>query len=638
MKNKFLNIFIFIFLVFSLVGCAGEMGPQGPQGEQGSVGLQGEKGEDGTSILTGDGAPLAIIGKNGDSYIDLLTWDFYVKNEMTWILKGNIKGESSEEPPSDIIGKIETEDFTYYPINEKECAVGIGYNNTHDHITIPSTYKQYKVTKIASSHNGFADSFDVKKIVIPSSVKVIESGAFKGCQALTNIEIPNSVIEVGSYAFYGCESLTTIKFPTSVKNIGYGALKGCVSIESLTVPKAEKVQFAHSLFDTKELLSDNECAPELKEVIITGGNSLGAASFSGFTSLNRIELADSISSIEYLAFYNCSNLKEINLPHNTETIGYLSFFGCEKLQNLVFPEKLKSIEGYAFVGCESLVIDHMPSSIISINDSAFYGCKSISTKKYGNSWYLGNNENPYVVLTAVEDAAIETYKVNAQTKVIYDNAFASSSNLKYIDIPDEIESVSSTAFSKCSELKYNEYENVKYLGNESNPYLVLIAPKESDITVCNVNERTKIIANNAFDGCELLENIDLSNVKRISCHAFDGCKSLGNILIPKSVVSIEENAFRQCGVDEITFENDIILERIGVGAFDLSKNLKYIVIPKGVKRISYSAFSVFDVIYCEDVDTNDWSDGWNSYGTAEIPVYWAGEWEYDDDGNPVPLI
>ena len=34
MKSKFLNIFIFIFLVFSLVGCAGEMGLQDPQGEQ----------------------------------------------------------------------------------------------------------------------------------------------------------------------------------------------------------------------------------------------------------------------------------------------------------------------------------------------------------------------------------------------------------------------------------------------------------------------------------------------------------------------------------------------------------------------------------------------------------------------------
>ena len=56
-------------------------------------GEQGEPGKDGTSLLTGNGEPAANLGKNGDSYINLDTWDFYVKTNGTWIHVGNIKGE-----------------------------------------------------------------------------------------------------------------------------------------------------------------------------------------------------------------------------------------------------------------------------------------------------------------------------------------------------------------------------------------------------------------------------------------------------------------------------------------------------------------------------------------------------------------
>ena len=84
-------------------GDQGETGQQGPQGEQGQQGPQGEQGPvgqpgaDGTSVLTGNGAPSDELGKNGDSYIDLLTWDFFVKENGAWVNKGNIKGIQGEQ-------------------------------------------------------------------------------------------------------------------------------------------------------------------------------------------------------------------------------------------------------------------------------------------------------------------------------------------------------------------------------------------------------------------------------------------------------------------------------------------------------------------------------------------------------------
>lgn len=94
-----------LLIIGALTSC-NVAGPQGPQGEpgapgqdgsQGPQGQQGNKGTDGTSILTGNGAPSFDSGKNGGSYIDLSTWDYYIKTNDLWIKQGNIKGQDGKD-------------------------------------------------------------------------------------------------------------------------------------------------------------------------------------------------------------------------------------------------------------------------------------------------------------------------------------------------------------------------------------------------------------------------------------------------------------------------------------------------------------------------------------------------------------
>ena len=87
-------------------------------------GEQGEPGKDGTSLLTGNGEPSANLGKNGDSYIDLDTWDFYVKTSGTWIHTGNIKGEIGNQGNDGIDGI----DGTAVLTGEGEPSVETGKN------------------------------------------------------------------------------------------------------------------------------------------------------------------------------------------------------------------------------------------------------------------------------------------------------------------------------------------------------------------------------------------------------------------------------------------------------------------------------------------------------------------------------
>ena len=87
--KKIVTIFLIVFCMLTLVACSGA-GPQGPQGEQG---IPGEKGVDGSTVLTGEGAPSSAFGNDNDSYIDLSNWDYYVKENGEWAIKGNIKGK-----------------------------------------------------------------------------------------------------------------------------------------------------------------------------------------------------------------------------------------------------------------------------------------------------------------------------------------------------------------------------------------------------------------------------------------------------------------------------------------------------------------------------------------------------------------
>ena len=77
---------------------------------------------------------------------------------------------------------------------------------------------------------------------------------------------------------------------------------------------------------------------------------------------------------------------------------------------------------------------------------------------------------------------------------------------------------------------------------------------------------------------------------------------------------------------------------IGNQAFYYCEKLSSIIIPASVTTINGYAFqSCYSLtIYCE---VSTIPSGWHTYywNYNDRPVYWAGQWEYDADGNPVPL-
>ena len=99
-KNKKLLImtlsFTFLLTLASCQGIKGDRGDKGEAGINGTNGLDGTNGKDGSSTISGKGIPSSSLGNNGDSYIDTETFDFYLKENGIWSKEGNIKGVAGD--------------------------------------------------------------------------------------------------------------------------------------------------------------------------------------------------------------------------------------------------------------------------------------------------------------------------------------------------------------------------------------------------------------------------------------------------------------------------------------------------------------------------------------------------------------
>ncbi len=197
----------------------------------------------------------------------------------------------------------------------------------------------------------------------------------------------------------------------------------------------------------------------------------------------------------------------VNIMSSSRTL----YIGGKKVEgDLVIPNSVKSISRYAFGGCTGLTSVTIGNSVSSIGDGVFSGCKGLTSVTIGDG----------------------------VTSIGY-GAFEGCTGLTNVTIGNGVTSIEVWAFDSCNSLKYNEYDNAYYLGNNTNKYVALIKAKSKDVTDCKINNRCKIIYYKAFEGCRGLISVTIGNgVTNIGRSAFEGCTGLTSVTIPDGVKSI----------------------------------------------------------------------------------------------------
>ena len=281
----------------------------------------------------------------------------------------------------------------------------------------------------------------------------------------------------------------------------------------------------------------------------------------------------SVTSIGYMAFFQCYSLTSVTIPNSVTSIERAAFLACEGLTSVTMPNSITSIVPSTFSHCSSLTSVTIPNSVTSIGLGAFDFCTSLAS---------------LTIPSSVTSIGIQ--------------AFCRCTSLASLTIPSSVTSIGDRAFYLVKHIEYhgtatggpwgaismNGYQDNDFIYSDSTE-TTLLAYIGHD-TVVTVANTVDTIGPNAFYSCSWLTSVSLPNsVTSIGASAFYECKNLTSMTIPNSVTTIEPALFYGCeGLTSVTIPNSVT--KICGGAFTRCTGIASLTIPNSVDTIELLAF------------------------------------------------
>ena len=263
--------------------------------------------------------------------------------------------------------------------------------------------------------------------------------------------------------------------------------------------------------------------------------------------------------------------------------GWLS----DKIHKVVINQGVENIGERAFNNCFYLKEISFPDSVTEIGRFAFGNCKSLKQISIpATVEIIGEYAFAY-------SSGLKNIVLNEGLKEIRLGAFYDCYSLVIVEIPASVEKIGEVAFSRTKKIivdsdnrYYSSDENGVLFDKEKTTLIQYPGGLKSESYV--VPDSVLSIGDSAFKNSGL-KSITLSKgLGLIGNRAFYGCESLKSIIIPDSVTKIGGSAFANSALKEIYFGKG--LKSIGSYAFGDCKFLYEIVIPENVTTIGSSAF------------------------------------------------
>jgi len=441
---------------------------------------------------------------------------------------------------------------------------------------------------------------DETTVVIPSGMTSIEHYCFFN-NPMQEVVIPNTVSSIGDYAFERT-NLASVIIPENVSSLGDCIFNACYNLT------------------TAEIRCNLSTLPRY--------------TFGHCNKLSSVSLPDSITLIDYNAFFGCS-FTSINLPAHLKTIGYQAFAGCGSLTQVELPNGVEEIGQEAFASCQSLANISLSENLKKIGYKAFNNTPALNYTTLDGCKFLGNANNVTMALINAKNCTAESWEIPAECSIIAMGAFENSgvkhitwqdknirsipvgafyngNSIESVTIPDSVIVIDDWAFELCSSLKH--------IGSDSDPL--------------HLPSSLYKIGTYAFENCGL-ESVEIpSSVVYIGERAFTNCRSMASVVIrgnSDSGTIIKENAFYYCpALLSVTMEDGVT--EIGKEVFYNCDNIIEVHIPSTVQSIGRDAFhfrSNAD-IYFDDSKKNCRRFNWkNIVDTYYIQYIHCTDGDYD---------
>lgn len=402
---------------------------------------------------------------------------------------------------------------------------------------------------------------EIKAVIVSEGVTTVGNGAFYDCSNLTSVTLPSTLTSVGSNAFADCEGLESIVLPANLAKIGEMAFYAS-GIREIAIPASVTSigvdAFGWCDYLAKITVDENNAAFSSDENgVLYSKDKTVLMKYPGNSALTVFEVPETVAEISDYAFENSYKIKTVCIPESVSSIGYGAFFNSylEKIivnsdnQNyssdsfgVLFNKDKTTLIQYPI---NSNVTDYtVPETVTGIENGAFHNsvsleCVHISSDVVTIGEGILDFTDAYICSDS-DDCAAKDY--------------ADANGIDFVVCGEHSEGRKIIASGSCGDYTfwtlYDDGEIVISGEGGTDDFDANAAPWSDyadTIVKATVSEGVTSISDNAFNGCESLENIVISNtVTDIGSCAFAGCSSLKNLVIPESVKAIGSEAFAGC--------------------------------------------------------------------------------------------
>ncbi len=513
--------------------------------------------------------------------------------------------------------------------------------------TTDNTGKTTLSTTIGTS--AFKDNKALKEINL-DTIKTVSQEAFRGCGVADDGTDPatltlNNVNAIGALAFYGC-GFKAVQIPRQLTSVATGKING-VEYGPFAGGKLETVSFG-TLINT---IPDNLCmnTTSLQKIelqsVKASLRTIGKNAFKGCTSVEEVTIPKGILTVSNSAFEGCSGLTDVTIA--AKTINAKAFAECKNLKAVKMEEGVTTIQGMAFANTQISAVT-IPSTLTTA------GTTKEGTIEKGP--FAGTMIATVHGQTEDSTEAQEGATILPETKKIPDNLFLGCTSIIDVQIPETVTEIGQKAFKDASSVENvtfavnTETGKVKgvekigisaFDGCSSLQELVLPETVTEVLQGAFANEGALVKADmsraaslkkwdkESFKGDTALAEVVLptaGGITAIPDGAFAGCTSLTgeNLKIPKNIVTITANAFKESGLKKLYIPNQVTM--IGASAFEACKNLEDVHISNNISIISQSMFKNCEKLKKIEIPVKVEKIGTNAfYGSGLKDVYIFGD-------------
>lgn len=513
--------------------------------------------------------------------------------------------------------------------------------------TTDNTGKTTLSTTIGTS--AFKDNKALKEINL-DTIKTVSQEAFRGCGVADDGTDPatltlNNVNAIGSLAFYGC-GFKAVQIPRQLTSVATGKIDG-VEYGPFAGGKLETVSFG-TLINT---IPDNLCmnTTSLQKIelqsVKASLRTIGKNAFKGCTSVEEVTIPKGILTVSNSAFEGCSGLTDVTIA--AKTINAKAFAECKNLKAVKMEEGVTTIQGMAFANTQISAVT-IPSTLTTA------GTTKEGTIEKGP--FAGTMIATVHGQTEDSTEAQEGATILPETKKIPDNLFLGCTSIIDVQIPETVTEIGQKAFKDASSVENvtfavnTETGKVKgvekigisaFDGCSSLQELVLPETVTEVLQGAFANEGALVKADmsrtaslkkwdkESFKGDTALAEVILptaGGITAIPDGAFAGCTTLTgeNLKIPKNIVTITANAFKESGLKKLYIPNQVTT--IGASAFEACKNLEDVHISNNISIISQSTFKNCEKLEKIEIPVKVDQIGTNAfYGSGLKDVYIFGD-------------